>query len=587
MKKSNLGKVLSYIGKYKLLLPVSILLAIITVGLTLYVPILIGDAITIIEGMIFGGGEENAGALADIVKILFFAIILVVITAVSQWLMSMINNRIAYHISKDIRRDGFEKLSRLPLSYLDRTPHGDILSRIINDTEQLSDGLLLGFTQLFTGVLTILGTMALLFVLCWQAALVVLLLTPLSLFAARFIAKRTFNMFREQSVAKGAQTSIINEYVGNEKLVVAFGYEKGASEKFDNANNKLGKVSLSAIFASSLVNPVTRFVNSVVYAAVALVSALLAIYSEGAISIGTISVLLSYANQYTKPFNEISGVITEFQNALASAGRVFNLIEEQEEISDENSPCALGEATGNVVLNNVSFSYTPEKPLIENVSLDIKPGMRVAIVGPTGCGKTTLINLLMRFYDVNEGEILVDGIPITEIKRHELRSNFGMVLQDTWLISGTVRDNIALGNESATDDEIIAAAKAAHAHSFIKRLPQGYNTIIDEGGGGLSQGQKQLLSIARVMLTLPPMLILDEATSSIDTRTEMRIQKAFATMMSGRTSFIVAHRLSTIKEADLILVMKSGNIIEKGTHEELLKSGGFYCELYNSQFARA
>ncbi len=585
MKKSNLSRVLSYIGKYKLLLPVSILLAIITVGLTLYVPILIGNAITIIEGMIFGGGDKNSSDIANIIETLTLTVLLILVTALAQWLMSMINNRIAYHVSRDIRRDSFNKLSRLPLSYLDTTPHGDILSRIINDTEQVSEGLLLGFTQLFTGVLTILGTMAILFVLCWQVAIVVLVLTPLSLFVARFIAKRTFNLFREQSQAKGVQTSLINEYVGNEKLILAFGYEERSQKSFDKANKRLSKVSLNAIFCSSLVNPLTRFINSVVYAAVALVSALLAISGDGQITIGVISVLLAYANQYTKPFNEISGVITEFQNALASAGRVFNLIEEKEEPTDENAPLLLNNIEGNVALNNVSFSYTEDKPLIKNVSIDVKSGMRVAIVGPTGCGKTTLINLLMRFYDVNSGEITVDGVPISQIKRANLRENFGMVLQDTWLISGTIRDNIALGNPDATDEQILNATKASHAHSFIKRLPNGYDTVIDENGGGLSQGQKQLLSIARVMLTLPPMLILDEATSSIDTRTEMRIQKAFSTMMEGRTSFIVAHRLSTIKEADLILVMKNGNIIEQGTHEELLSMGGFYSELYNSQFA--
>ena len=586
MKKSILSKVLSYIGKYKILLPISLLLAIATVGLTLYAPILIGDAITIIENLVFGGGDATNGeSLKDIASILTLAFIVVILTSLTQWIMSTINNRIAFHVARDIRRDSFNKLSRLPLSYLDKTAHGDIMSRIVNDTEQISEGLLLGFTQMFTGILTILGTMALLFIICWQAAIVVIVLTPLSLFAAKFISKRTFNLFREQSRAKGAQTSIINEYIGNEKLVLAFGYEERANEKFDAANKRLGKTSLGAIFFSSLVNPVTRFVNSVVYAAVALVGALMATGTDSVITIGTLSVLLAYANQYTKPFNEISGVITEFQNALASAGRVFDLIEQAEEVSDTAPTALLDTAEGNVTLSDVCFSYTPDKPLIENVSLDVKPGMRVAIVGPTGCGKTTLINLLMRFYDVNSGRILIDGLPLTDLRRHDLRKNYGMVLQDTWVACGTIKENIAFGNPDATDEDIVRAAKAAHAHGFIRRLPQGYDTYIDESGGGLSQGQRQLLSIARVMLTLPPMLILDEATSSIDTRTEMKIQEAFSAMMHGRTSFIVAHRLSTIKGADIILVMKNGNIIEQGTHNELLQMGGFYSELYNSQFA--
>ena len=588
-EKSTLSKVLGYIGRYKFLLPVSILLALITVALTLYVPVLIGDAITYIEDMISGAGTENTAnenALTEIAKILGFAVILIGITALAQWLMSMLNNRIAYHVAKDVRHDAFSKIERLPLSYLDTKPHGDILSRTVTDTEQFSEGLLLGFTQLFTGVMTILGTMVLLFVLCWQVALVVVLLTPLSLFVARFIAKNTFNMFKEQSSAKGVQTALIDEMIGNEKLVKAFGYEERASKRFDEANEKLGKISLRAIFFSSLVNPTTRFLNNIIYALVALVGALIAIFGEpGVITVGTLSVLLAYANQYTKPFNEISGVITEFQNSLASAGRVFELIEADEEPRDSENAVVLDEAEGNVSLSEVYFSYAPEKPLIENVNLNVTKGQRVAIVGPTGCGKTTLINLLMRFYDVKSGDISVDGRSIVTLTRHSLRRSYGMVLQDTWLKAGTIKENIAMGKPCATDEEITAAAKAAHAHSFIKRLPLGYETVIGEDGGSLSQGQKQLLCIARIMLSLPPMLILDEATSSIDTRTEMKIQDAFSEMMRGRTSFIVAHRLSTVKEADVILVMKDGNIIEQGSHRELLARGGFYYELYNSQFA--
>ena len=593
-KKSTLGRVLKYIGKYKFLLPVSILLAIITVFLTLYIPILIGDAISIIEEIIPAAGEnfatenaeQNALKIGKIVGILATAGILVGVGALVQWLMSTLNNRIAYSVAKDVRADAFGKLKKLPLSYLDTHPHGDILSRTVNDTEQFSEGLLLGFTQLFTGILTILGTMVMLFILSWQVALVVIVLTPLSLFAARFISKRTYNMFREQSSAKGVQTALINEMCTSEKLIIALGYTDRANERFNDANEKLEKASLRATFFSSLVNPVTRFVNSVVYAAVALVSALLYINGGDAatITVGTISVLLAYANQYTKPFNEISGVITEFQNSLASAGRVFELIDEKEEISDEGN-LEVGKLDGNVELNNVSFSYVPEKPLIENVSLIASEGKRIAIVGPTGCGKTTLINLLMRFYDVNDGYISVDGHKITEITRHSLRNNYGMVLQDTWLKSGTIRDNIVIGKPDARDDEIIAAAKTAHSHSFIKRLPNGYDTDIGEGDYELSAGQRQLLCITRIMLSPPPILILDEATSSIDTRTEMKIQSAFLELMKGRTSFIVAHRLSTVKKADVILVMKDGNIIEQGTHSELIKAGGFYSELYNSQFA--
>ena len=586
-KKSTLRRVLSYIGKYKLLLPVSILLALVTVFLTLYVPILIGDAITVIEGILTTDTPDiNGEKLTKILNILINAAILIGIGAAVQWLMSTLNNRIAYSVAKDVRRDAFGKLERLPLSYLDTHPHGDILSRTVTDTEQFSEGLLLGFTQLFTGILTILGTMAMLFILSWQVAIAVVVLTPLSLFAARFISSRTYNMFKDQAAAKGAQTSIINEMTGNEKLVIALGYTERANGRFAEANDRLEKASLRAIFFSSLVNPVTRFVNSVVYAAVAFVGAWLILggSGEGALTVGTLSVLLAYANQYTKPFNEISGVITEFQNSLASAGRVFELIDENEETSDEGA-AELPKPSGNVTLDKIYFSYESDRPLIENVSLTAREGERIAIVGPTGCGKTTLINLLMRFYDVKLGEIRVDGTNITDVTRHSLRRSYGMVLQDTWLKSGTIRDNIVIGKPTASDEEVIAAAKAAHAHSFIKRLPNGYGTDVGEDGYELSAGQRQLLCIARIMLSPPPILILDEATSSIDTRTEMKIQAAFSELMRGRTSFIVAHRLSTVKEADVILVMKDGNIIEQGSHEELLSEGGFYSELYNSQFA--
>jgi len=577
--KSTIKKALKYIGKYKYLLPVSILLALVTVALTLYVPILIGDAIDLMTGK----GQVD---IPKVIEILLLAVAFIGATALSQWLMSMINNRIAYHVARDVRRDAFSKIERLPLSYLDTHSHGDLLSRTVNDTEQFSEGLLLGFTQLFTGIMTILGTLALLIALEWRVAIVVFVLTPLSLFVARFIAKKTHNMFKEQAATKGEQTALIDEMIGNQKVVKAFGYEDKAVERFNDVNSRLQKCSLRAIFFSSLVNPTTRFVNSVVYAAVALSGALIAIGSDGVFTVGTLSVLLSYANQYTKPFNEISGVVTEFQNSLASATRVFELIEAEPEIPDAKDALVLGEACGNVTLDGIYFSYTPEKPLIQNVNLDVKSGQRIAIVGPTGCGKTTLINLLMRFYDVNSGTISVDGNHITSLTRKSLRRNYGMVLQDTWLKAGTIRENIIIGKPDATDEEVKAAAKAAHAHSFIKRLPNGYETRITEDGGGLSQGQKQLISIARVMLSLPPMLILDEATSSIDTRTEMKIQEAFGRMMQGRTSFIVAHRLSTVREADIILVMKDGNIIEQGNHASLIERRGFYYELYNSQFAK-
>ncbi len=576
--QETLKKLLRYIGRYKLLLPITMLFALITVALTLYVPKLIGDAIDLIVDK----GEINFGKITEI---LVFALILVGITALSQWLMSTINNKIAFNVAKDVRRDAFNRIERLPLSYLDTKSQGDLVSRIINDTEQFSEGLLLSFTQLFTGILTILGTLVLLIIINWKIAILVFVLTPLSLFIAKFIALRTYNMFKLQSKTKGEATALINEMIGNQKVVKAFSHEEEALKGFDEVNDRLADASLRAIFFSSLTNPTTRFVYSVVYAAVALVGALTVIETGGTFTVGELSCLLSYANQYTKPFNEISGVITEFQNSFACAARVFELIEAETEIPDAPDAKVLGAAKGDVDISNVSFSYVPERPLIEALNLSVSSGQRVAIVGPTGCGKTTLINLLMRFYDVNSGKISVDGNDIKDITRKSLRQNYGMVLQDTWLSGGTIKENIKAGKPDATDEEVIAAAKAAHSHSFIKRLKGGYDTVIGEGGGNLSQGQKQLLSITRVMLTLPPMLILDEATSSIDTRTEQKIQGAFAAMMKGRTSFIVAHRLSTIKEADVILVMKDGNIIEKGTHTELLAKGGFYHNLYNSQFA--
>lgn len=580
-KPSTLSKVLKYIGKYKLLLPVTLLFATVTVALTLFVPILIGDAIDLII-------DKDNVALERIAEILGVAAVLITITALSQWLMSAINNRITYHVAADVRRDAFEKIGKLPLATLDTKSHGDILSRTVNDTEQFAEGLLLGFTQLFTGILTIIGTLGLLIWLRWQIALVVFLLTPLSLFIARFIARKTFNLFKEQSAAKGAQTALIDEMIGNQKLVKAFSYEDTAIKRFDEANRRLERCSLRAIFFSSITNPATRFINATVYAAVALVGALTVISTMEDVSpftVGMLSCMLAYANQYTKPFNEISGVVTEFQNALACAGRVFELIEEKEEMPDKDNATELTDCEGNVDITDVSFAYVPEKPLIRGLNLSVSAGQRIAIVGPTGCGKTTLINLLMRFYDVCGGDICVDGNKITDLSRKSLRKNYGMVLQDTWLKAGTIRENIIIGKPDATDEEIIAAAKASHAHSFIKRLPNGYDTYIGEDGGTLSQGQKQLLSIARIMLSLPPMLILDEATSSIDTRTELKIQEAFLKMMQGRTSFIVAHRLSTVREADIILVMRDGNIVEQGSHKELLEKGGFYSELYNSQFA--
>ena len=575
-KTTTLSKLMQYIGKYKLLIPVSMLFALITVALTLYVPKLIGEAIDLIIG-------KDKVDFDGVARLLLISAILIGIGAISQWLMSTVNNKISYSTARELRFDAFKKIEKLPLSYLDTKPQGELVSRVINDTEQVSEGLLLGFTQLFTGVLTILGTLVLLLYINWQIALAVVILTPLSLFIAKFIASRTYNMFKLQSKTKGEQTALIDEYIGNQKTVKAFAREDEALEAFSEVNGRLERASLRAIFFSSLTNPTTRFVYSVVYAAVALVGALMVIDTDGAFTVGELSCLLAYANQYTKPFNEISGVITEFQSSLASAGRVFELIEEPAEIPEKDKE--LTEADGNINMANVSFSYVPEKPLIQNLNLSVKAGERIAIVGPTGCGKTTLINLLMRFYDVNGGSISVDGEDIREITRSSLRKNYGMVLQDTWLSGGTVKENIKFGMPEASDDRIIAAAKAAHAHGFIKRLSDGYDTVVGDGGGNLSQGQKQLISIARVMLCLPPVLILDEATSSIDTRTELKIQEAFLKMMEGRTSFIVAHRLSTIIDADVILVMKDGNIIEQGKHDELLSRGGFYAELYNSQFA--
>ena len=586
-RPGTMKKVLGYIGKYRLLLPVSIFLALVSVALTLYVPTLIGEAIDLIANV----HEDKSGSIDRIVSVLLEAGILIVVTAVAQWLMSTINNKISFGVVRDIRNDAFKKIETLPLSYIDKKAHGDVVSRVINDADQFAEGLLIGFTQLFTGILTIVGTLAFMIYLNWVVAIVVFVLTPLSLFIARFIASRTYSMFRERSEYEGKATAYINEIVGNEKVVKAFSAEAKTLEGFAKINAGLEKASLKAIFFSSLTNPTTRFVNSVVYAAVALVGALMAIPSinSGAVialvSVGELACLLSYANQYTKPFNEISGVMAEFQNSLACASRVFELIEEESEIPDKNDAVTLTDVEGSVSLRDVAFSYTPEKPLIEGLNLEVSPGMRVAIVGPTGCGKTTLINLLMRFYDVNSGAISVEGEDIRDVSRESLRASYGMVLQDTWLRSGTVKENIAMAKPDATDEEIVAAAKAAHAHSFIKRLKNGYDTVLGEGGEGLSQGQKQLLCITRIMLSLPPMLILDEATSSIDTRTEIRIQKAFLEMMEGRTSFIVAHRLSTIKGADVILVMKDGRIVESGKHEELLEKGGFYRSLYDSQFA--
>ena len=575
-QKSTLRKVLRYIRRYWGYLGASIILAAVTVALTLYLPILIGQAVDRIVG-------KGAVDFAGIFVILRKMAVIIGLTAVAQWVMNACNNKITYNVIRDIRTEAFEKIEKLPLKYLDAHSYGEIVSRVIADVDQFADGLLMGFTQFFTGIVTIFGTLIFMLTISVRITVAVVVITPVSLFVASFIAKKTFSMFKLQSETRGEQTAFIEEMVGNQKVVQAFSHEDEALEKFDEINERLQKYSLRAIFFSSITNPSTRFVNSLVYATVGVVGAFTAI--AGGISVGQLSSLLSYANQYTKPFNEISGVITELQNALACAGRVIELIEEDAEVPDAEDAVDLEHANGKVELSHVYFSYVPEQKLIEDFNLSVKPGQRVAIVGPTGCGKTTLINLLMRFYDVNSGTIKVSDIPLQQLTRKSLRDNYGMVLQETWLRSGSIRDNIAMGKPDATDEEIIAAAKASHAHGFIKRLPEGYDTVIAEDGGNLSQGQKQLLCIARVMLCLPPMLILDEATSSIDTRTEIKIQNAFAKMMQGRTSFIVAHRLSTIREADIILVMKDGSIIEQGNHEELLEKNGFYAKLYNSQFA--
>ena len=569
-------RVLKYIRKYTPALVLSLLLAGLTVLLTLYIPILTGNAVDLIIG-------EGQVDMPDIFAIMKKIAIVMIITAVGQWVMNTCNNYITYHVIRDIRTDAFAKLEILPLKYLDAHAYGDIVSRVIADVDTFADGLLMGFTQLFTGVLTILCTLGFMLVTNVPITLVVVCITPVSFLVAKFIATKTYSMFKEQSETRGEQTSLIEEMIDNQKIVNTFSRGEAVKSKFGEINGRLQKCSLKAIFFSSITNPATRFVNSLVYAGVGVFGALVAI--KGGISVGRLSCFLSYANQYTKPFNEISGVVTELQNAFVCAGRIFELIDEEPQVPDAADARVLEEAQGNVDLKDVYFQYVPEKKLIQNFNLQVKPGQRVAIVGPTGCGKTTVINLLMRFYDVNSGSIQVDGTDIRDITRGSLRTNYGMVLQETWLRSGTIRDNICMGKPDATEEEIIAAAKASHAHSFIKRLPQGYDTVITEDGGSLSQGQKQLLCITRVMLCLPPMLILDEATSSIDTRTEIKIQNAFAKMMEGRTSFIVAHRLSTIQSADVILVMKDGNIIEQGNHETLLAKGGFYANLYNSQFA--
>lgn len=574
--KEVMLKVLRSIRPYWFLVVLSFVMAAVTVALTLYVPILIGYAV---DEIIAAGNVNFPGVWAIIKQI----VIVIVITALSQWLMNVCNNRITFRVIKDIRTKAFHRLENLPLKYVDSHQYGDVVSRIVSDVDQFSDGLLMGLTQLFSGVITIIGTLAFMLYLNWIIALVVVIITPLSLFVARFIAQRTYTMFHKQSETRGKLTSLIDEMIGNQKVVQAFGYEDDALNRFDKINETLAEFSLKATFFSSITNPATRFVNGVVYAGVGIVGAIAAV--NGVLTVGRLTSFLSYANQYTKPFNEISGVITELQNALASAARVFELMEEEPQVPDAEDAVVLADVDGNVEMDHVYFSYTPEQKLIENFNLNVKPGQRIAIVGPTGCGKSTVINLLMRFYDVDQGSVKVEGEDIRHITRESLRNNYGMVLQETWLKSGTIRENIVYGKPDASEEEMILASKAAHAHSFIKRLPQGYDTVITEDGGNLSQGQKQLLCIARVMLCLPPMLILDEATSSIDTRTEIRIQKAFAKMMQGRTSFIVAHRLSTIKEADVILVMNNGNIIEQGTHEELLAQNGFYANLYNSQFA--
>ena len=573
-RKATLNRVLHKIRPYSAFVVCSLLVAAVSVAAQLYIPILCGDAI---DKMLGKGNVDLAGVLRIAVSILVVA----VVAALAQWLLSVCNNRITFSVSRDLRNEALRKIQTLPLSYLDSHPSGDIVSRMVADVDTFADGLLMGFTQLFSGILTIFGTLLFMLRENVPITLVVVCITPLSLVVAGFLAKRSYGYFQSQSTVRGKQTALVNEMIEGQKVVQAFGHEAESLAAFDEVNGQLQDVSLKAIFFSSLTNPATRFVNNIVYAGVGLVGALYAV--RGGITIGQLSVFLSYANQYTKPFNEISGVVTELQNALACAARVFELLDAEDQVPEAENAAAL-QPDGHVQLQDVSFRYLPDRPLIEGLSLDVQPGQRIAIVGPTGCGKTTLINLLMRFYDVNSGSIRVSSTDIRDVTRASLRGSYGMVLQDTWLRAGTVRENIAYGKPDATMDEVIAAAKAAHAHSFIRRLPEGYDTVIAEDGGNISQGQKQLLCIARVMLCLPPMLILDEATSSIDTRTEVRIQKAFARMMQGRTSFIVAHRLSTIREADVILVMKDGHIVEQGSHDQLLAQGGFYAKLYNSQF---
>ena len=572
-----LKKVLRYMKRYWFFLGLSIALAAVTVASTLYLPLLIGDAVD----CLFGTGKVDFEGIFSILKRMG---IVIAITALAQWVMNVCNNKMTYQIVRDIRNEAFEKIEILPLKYIDSHAHGEIVSRVIADVDQFSDGLLMGFTQLFTGIITIVGTLGFMLSVNVGITLVVLFVTPVSLLVASFIAKRTFQMFRMQSEARGEQTALIDEMIGNQKVVQAFGQEKEALERFDEINGRLQKYSLQAIFFSSITNPATRFVNSLVYTGVGITGAFAAL--SGHLSVGQLTSFLSYANQYTKPFNEISGVVTELQNAIACAGRVFALIEEEPQAPEPEDAAVLGKVRGKVELQDVFFSYTPGQKLIENLNLSVRPGQRIAIVGPTGCGKTTVINLLMRFYDVCSGCIRVEGTDIRQLTRESLRAGYGMVLQETWLRYGTIRDNIAIGKPDASLEEVVAAAKACHAHSFIRRLPNGYDTVIGEDGGSLSQGQKQLLCISRVMLCSPPMLILDEATSSIDTRTEIKIQNAFAKLMEGRTSFIVAHRLSTVREADCILVMKDGKIIEQGKHDRLLAQNGFYAQLYNSQFAQ-
>ncbi len=570
----TLKKLLTYIEKYRILLVLSIILAAVSVVLTLYVPILFGDAIDYIT--------ENGVDIPMVISFLIRAAITALVAALLQWIMNVINNRITYETVRDLREKAFLKIENLPLKYIDSHPHGDLVSRVISDVDQLADGLLLGFTQFFTGIATIICTLLFMLSISWKITIIAVVLTPMSLFVAKFLAQSTYNLFKKQSEIRGSQTALIDEMVGGAKTVKAYNYTERSHERFKKINDDLTETSSKAIFYSSLVNPSTRFVNAVVYAAVGLAGALSVV--AGTVTVGGLTCILSYANQYTKPFNEISGVITELQNAIACAARIFELIEAEPQPSDEGLP-ELSDVRGNIELKDVSFSYSPDTSLIENFNLSVKAGQRIAIVGPTGCGKTTLINLLMRFYDVDSGSISVEGSDIRDVTRHSLRENYGMVLQDTWLKSGTIRDNLKIGKPDSSDEEMIAAAKTSHADSFIRRLPQGYDTPIGEEGGNLSAGQKQLLCITRVMLTKPPMLILDEATSSIDTKTEFRVQRSFEKLMQGKTTFIVAHRLSTIMSADLILVMKDGHIIEQGKHDELLEKHGFYYELYNSQFA--